>query len=269
MNPMHHLITSIEQQNDIARKEFGVVTAIVVDIVDPKKMGRIRVDFPDLADTTTEGVAIDQGQKRASSNWARVATLMAGGGRGTYFIPEVNDEVIVAFEHGDLSRPIVLGALWNAKDPPPATMDGEGKNNIRAIHTRNGHKIVLDDSQDKPSIRIGDKDDENFIFLDLASGSMQIKVKKDLTIEAGGNIRVKAEGKITVEAGQDISVETKADFNQKATGRLALNSDQSASLNSKASVSVGGNDQVSVKAARVSVNGNAMTEIKGGMVKIN
>ena len=269
MNLVGQLTASLQQQNDAARKVYGVVTGIVVDIVDPKKLGRVRVNFPDLADMESDGVAIDSGKKRAHSNWARIATLMAGKGRGTYFIPEIDDEVIVAFEHGDLSRPIILGVVWNTKDQPSETMDGEGKNDIRAIHSRSGHKIVLNDSKDKPSIRIGDKKDENFILIDLAEGSMQIKVKKDFTIEAGGNVTVKAGGSITIEAKQDISIETKANLKQKATGKLELESTGPASLKSKANASVEGSAQASVKGATVSVNGSGMTEIKGGLVKIN
>lgn len=77
---------------------------------------------------------------------ARVATLMAGDRRGTFFMPEVGDEVIVGFELGNLDRPVILGALWSDQDSPPAQADTGPTNNIRTIVSRAGHEITFDDS---------------------------------------------------------------------------------------------------------------------------
>jgi uncharacterized protein involved in type VI secretion and phage assembly len=84
--------------------------------------------------------------------WARIATLMAGANRGTWFIPDVGDEVVVAFEHGDLNRPYVLGGLWNSANPPPETMDVT--NNKKLVRSRNGVQITLDDQGGRESIII-------------------------------------------------------------------------------------------------------------------
>lgn len=113
---------------------FGVHTALVTDVQDPEGLGRVRVRLP----WTTDG---DGDLYEA---WARIATLMAGGQRGSWFVPEPNDEVLVAFEAGDPRRPFVVGALWNGVDAPPETMDGE--NNIRSITSRSGIRIVFDDT---------------------------------------------------------------------------------------------------------------------------
>ena len=78
--------------------------------------------------------------------WARLATLFAGANRGSWFIPDVDDEVLVAFEAGDPRRPFIIGGLWNGRDAPPESMDGAGNNNLKVIHSRNGVKISLDDS---------------------------------------------------------------------------------------------------------------------------
>src|SRR5262245_31955279 len=109
----------------------GVVSGIVTNNQDPDKRGRVKLKFPWLSDTD-------------ESWWARIVSPMAGKERGVYFLPEVNDEVLVAFEHGDPRFPLVIGALWNTEDKPPFTND-DGKNNVRAIKSRSGHTITLGD----------------------------------------------------------------------------------------------------------------------------
>ena len=86
----------------------GVQTAQVVDVKDPDGQGRIKVKLPWSPDAA--GAACEL--------WARLATLMAGDNRGSWFIPDVDDEVLVAFEHGDLRRPVVVGFLWDGSKPP-------------------------------------------------------------------------------------------------------------------------------------------------------
>lgn len=247
------------QQKD--NKIYGVVIGIVKDIRDPDNFGRVKVNFPWLAEKDAETVSIGDGADRAHSYWARLATFMAGSGRGSYFMPEEEDEVLVAFEHGELDRPIILGALWNTVDKPPEEMDKDGKNDIRAIHTRSGHKIVFNDSEDKPSILIIDNTGDNSIAIDSANNNMDIKVKNDLTIEVGG--------KITINAGKDISIETKANLSAKATGSGSIETNQKLDIKSSQGVAVDGSLQADLKAAKVSVNGSGITEIKGGLVKIN
>jgi uncharacterized protein involved in type VI secretion and phage assembly len=255
---------SLRQQNKI----FGVVVGIVRDVKDPQDLGRVKVDFPWLAEES-DAVAISSEEDRAHSYWARIATLMAGNGRGTYFIPEVEDEVLVAFEHGDPDRPYVLGMLWNADDTPPESMDGEGKNHLRSVTSRSGHKIVLDDSDDQPSILIVDQTGENSVLIDSANNAMKIKVAGDLTIDVGGNLTVTVQGKLEVGVTQDIAAETQANLEIKATGNGKLESTGPLEIKSSATLAMDGTGQAEVKAATVSVNGSAMTEVKGAIVKIN
>lgn len=114
----------------------NIVVAIVTDNLDPENRGRIKVKFPWL----TEDL---------QSHWVRVASPMAGAGRGFTFLPEIDDEVLVAFEHGDVNRPFMIGALWNGKDAPPVknsqAVEG-GKVRRRWIQSRSGHVIELDDN---------------------------------------------------------------------------------------------------------------------------
>ena len=114
-------------------KEHGAVhSAIVVDNVDPANGGRVKVWLPQVL-VAGEG---------AHEAWARIATLMAGTNRGTWFIPDVGDEVVVAFEQGNLDRPYVLGSLWNSANPPPGTMAVDN-NNKKFVRSRNGVQITL------------------------------------------------------------------------------------------------------------------------------
>ena len=111
-------------------KIYGVGIGIVTNNQDPEGMHRVKVKLPWLSD--------DQ-----ETWWARVSTPMAGSGRGIYFLPEVDDEVLIAFEHGDIRFPYVIGSLWNGKDQPPASNDGN--NDTREIKSRSGHIIRLND----------------------------------------------------------------------------------------------------------------------------
>ncbi|ASS75492.1 hypothetical protein CIG75_11215 [Tumebacillus algifaecis] len=117
----------------------GVVRALVTDNKDPENLGRVKLKIP-----------IREGEE--VSEWAYIASLMAGKERGTVFVPEVDDEVLVAFHNGDMAEPYVIGALWNPKDLPPK-YDAE-KNNLRRIVTRSGHEITFDDNGQEGKIEI-------------------------------------------------------------------------------------------------------------------
>lgn len=178
----------------------GVVVGIVTNNQDPDKLGRVKVKFPWLSDTD-------------ESCWARIAAPMAGKERGIYCLPEVDDEVLVAFAHGDLRFPYILGALWNGKDAPPVSND-DGKNNVRLIKSRSGLTIQLSDESGKETIEITDKDKKNGVVIDVANNTISITADKDITLSAPkGTIKLdaqklefqsKADSQITANAGIDI-----------------------------------------------------------------
>src|SRR3569623_2359158 len=114
-------------------KVFEPVIARVTDNKDPSKLGRVKVKYPVVSQQDT-------------SHWAPIIMLGAGKNRGWYFIPEIDDEVLVLFEHGDFTRPLVVGALWNGKDKPPDK--NPGKNPRRLIKSRQGTKITFVDDDD-------------------------------------------------------------------------------------------------------------------------
>lgn len=143
---------------------YGVYPALVSDINDPDGQGRVKVKLPwspDASGGTYEA-------------WARLATLMAGGQRGSWFIPDVEDEVLICFEAGDVRRPYVIGALWNGTDQPPESMDSDGKNYIKSITSRTGIKVTMDDTDDKVMFTIETPGGQKILMKDESNGSIEI-----------------------------------------------------------------------------------------------
>jgi uncharacterized protein involved in type VI secretion and phage assembly len=163
---------------------YGVVVGVVTNNQDPQGLGRVKVRFPWLS-------------KEHESNWARMVTPMAGKARGLYTLPEVEDEVLVAFEHGQVENPFVLGALWNGKDTPPAD-NADGKNNIRVLKSRSGHVVRLDDTDGAEKIEIMDGAGTESLVFDTAKNTITLTAKKDVVIESKDGM-VKLTGKKGVE----------------------------------------------------------------------
>jgi uncharacterized protein involved in type VI secretion and phage assembly len=183
-----------------ARRIDGVAVGLVIDNKDPQGLGRVRLKFPALSDDEI-------------GHWARIAVLMAGADRGTFFLPEVGDEVLVAFEQGDIVRPYVLGGLWNGKDKPPEA-NADGKNNLRLVKSRSGHLIRLDDSDGAEKIEIVDKSGGNSVTIDTASNAITITSAADVTIDA-------PQGTLKLSA-QTIEITSSANTEVKAQGNLTL-----------------------------------------------
>jgi uncharacterized protein involved in type VI secretion and phage assembly len=176
---------------------LGPAIGVVTNNKDPDGLGRVRVRFPWLSDND-------------ESAWAPLVAPMAGDGRGLYYLPEVDDEVMVVFEHGDIHRPYIMGALWNSVDKPPLDVNdavgGDGKVNKRIIKSRSGHTILLDDTQGNEEITIVDKTGNNKIVLHSPDNSLQIKIDGNLTIEAQGMIKIKGTAGVEVSSEADLSV---------------------------------------------------------------
>jgi uncharacterized protein involved in type VI secretion and phage assembly len=145
----------------------GVVIGVVKSVDDPQGEGRILVDFASLP-----------GRNR--SFWAPVASLMAGGARGAWFMPEIDDEALVAFNHGDVDHPYIIGFLWNGQDRPPKT-DPQ----VRLLRSVNGHEIEIYDPDvsqgDKGHIRIKDAHGNS---IELANGRISITSVSFIEIKA-------------------------------------------------------------------------------------
>ena len=117
----------------------------------------------------------------APSAPARVATLMAGGERGTFFNPEPGDEVVVAFEDGDLDRPVIVGSLWSDVDSPPADADTSSSNNLRIIRSRLGHQLTFDDSPGAGKVTLQTADEHKLEMDDPA---------KKITLQTPGGLKI-------------------------------------------------------------------------------
>jgi uncharacterized protein involved in type VI secretion and phage assembly len=219
----------------------SVVVGVVTDNSDPDKgQGRVKVKFPWLVDN-------DQ------SWWARIASPMAGNNRGFMFLPEVNDEVLVSFEHGDITRPYILGALWNGQDAPPkknsdvvtSSQVNERLIKTRAGHTirlvdtsgselieiksQAGHTITLDDTSGSERIAVVDKTGNNLVKIESPANKITIQAQGDVVVQAQGNVDVEATGNATVNAtgnldlkGAMVNVEAQGNMSIKANGPLSI-----------------------------------------------
>lgn len=172
----------------------GPVVGIVTDNQDPQGQGRVKVKFPWLSSDH-------------ASDWARLVVVGGGADRGVQFLPEVNDEVLVGFELGDLHHPYILGGLWNGADAPPKSSSkivNGGKVQQRIIQSRNGHFILFDD-KDGGGITIQDKNGTQ-IVLDTAGKSLQITVKGDAHVKTDGDLSLEAQGAIEIK-GMGIKID--------------------------------------------------------------
>jgi uncharacterized protein involved in type VI secretion and phage assembly len=184
---------------------YGVYPSIVVAINDPDGQGRVRIQLPWILDD--EGGVYEV--------WARYAVLMAGHNRGTWFIPDVGDEVLVSFAFGDPNHPVVLGAMWNGTDDPPERMDSAERNNKKVIRSRNGVKITMDDENGQESIVIETPGGQSVTLKDgpgtieardsggnnvkLSPSGIDVTTPAKLTVSAS-TVEVNA-GMVTVNAG--------------------------------------------------------------------
>lgn len=171
---------------------YGVFPALVSDIKDPEGLGRVKITLPWSPDT---------GGGRYEA-WARLATMLGGANRGSWFIPDVNDEVLVAFEGGDARRPYVVGGLWNGGDKPPDKMDGAGRNNRKVLRSRNGVKVTLDDSDGQEKMILETPGGQKITLKD-GPGAVEIVDSNgnSVKLETGG-VTITAALKVTVNASQ-------------------------------------------------------------------
>ena len=185
---------------------YGVYPARVVDVVDPEGQGRVRVELPWSPDPDDDSYEA----------WARLATLMAGPDRGSWFVPDEDDEVLITFEAGNPRRPYVVGALWNGQDAPPEQMDGSGRNNKKVLRSRNGVQVTLDDTDGRETLKLETpggqtvtlKDgpgviearDSNGNSVKMESSGVTVNSSSKVTINAGASAEVNA-GTVTVNAG--------------------------------------------------------------------
>jgi uncharacterized protein involved in type VI secretion and phage assembly len=209
------LLTDEHERQRQTQRVVGVAVGVVTSNQDPQGLGRVKVKFPWLSDGT-------------ESDWTKIVTFMSGNNRGAVFLPEVNDEVLVGFEHGDIDFPYVLGGLWNNKDLPPEK-NQDGKNNVKKIRSRSGHEIIfrddgatqqeqieirsnsghsvlLSDAAGQQGVLIKDKSGANLLKIDSLTNSIDIESRATLSIKSP-SISIEADGIMTIKANGVLTIQ--------------------------------------------------------------
>ncbi|OFE15407.1 hypothetical protein BA895_06775 [Humibacillus sp. DSM 29435] len=229
------------------QQRSGVMPALVTDVKDPDGRGRVRVTFPLMSDTYVTG-------------WARTVQLGAGQNRGSLVLPEVGDEVLVAFGTGDFDDPYVIGGLYNGKDVPKVGWNEHvdatsGSIKRRAFVSRSGMVIEMIESST-----------EERLTLATADGKQRVT----LVQKAAAAIEIISEGPVTVTAKQNVSIST--------TGGNVSVETSGGSLSLKAAtIAIEAQGQLTLKGVNVKIDGQAMAElgsggittVRGSLVQIN
>lgn len=220
----------------------GVMVATVTNNNDPDNLGRVKLKFP-IHESPQE------------SDWAPVVTLMSGKDMGTLFIPEVGDQVLVAFHLGHLNRPYVIGSLWHNKAKAPAKDD---KNNVRKIKSRSGHELIFDDTNNAGKVTLKTSKGVSMV-LDDQNDKITIGTKNDQQkITLAGS----TSGTITIEtSGNKVTINNKGDVQISSTKAVTIKSTQ-LKLEAAASMDLKAN-------ASLNIQSSGMLTLKGSMVKIN
>ena len=172
-------------QSTKTNRRFGVVEAIVVDVSDPAKEGRVKVQFPWFDENMV-------------SDWCRVNQFYAGPDSGAFFVPELRSEVLIGFIHGDMRQPIVLGCLYNGVDKPATHRD---KNrDEKQLLTKSGHRITLVDTEGEERIEIVDKSKSHSIIISSKDNGITITSKDGTLTLAAKRIEIKADEAFKIEA---------------------------------------------------------------------
>jgi phage baseplate assembly protein V len=187
---------------------YGVAIGVVTNNKDPDGLGRVKACLPWMDDSV-------------ETDWARVVAPMAGAGRGIYFLPEVNDEVLVAFEHGNPDTPYVLGGLWNGQDKPPEA-NSDGKNDVRTIRSRSGNVIRLTDTDGESKIEIIDSSAKNSIVISAHDNSITIAAAGDITITSSdGKLKLSGNG-VEITSTSTVKLQASQNAEVTASGELTL-----------------------------------------------
>jgi uncharacterized protein involved in type VI secretion and phage assembly len=218
----------------------GVVIGTVNDVNDPEKQGRVRLALPWLSDDYVSG-------------WARTLQPGAGKDRGAVVVPEVGDEVLVAFEQGDVRRPYVLGGLFNGVDTPDTKgitlIDGgSGAVNRRSFVSRRGHRIDLLDEDGKTE------------GVNVATGDDKLKLVLDATKT---KVTVHADGSVLIEGSQGIVVDSASAKLELKGGQVSITATQGVTVD-------GGMGPVKVSTgSQLDLKGGSTASLSAAMVRIN
>jgi uncharacterized protein involved in type VI secretion and phage assembly len=252
----------------------GVQIAIVTNIVHDNGDYRIKVRYPALPNGGSSG---------EESHWCRIISYMAGKDRGTFWLPEVEDEVLVAFCSGDIDQPVVLGGLWNGMDKAIySNKDAAGKvtdnafqgkheakkNDLRVMRSRVGHQLIFNDNADEPrvalhsnkkhrivlddkgneptQIEIYDGKEENYILIDTKNKKITIESKTgDMLLKCKETFTVEAK-EIKMKSDQNTSMQVGKNFEMKASSNMTIKASGTGDIESS--------DAMTLKGSKVNIN---------------
>lgn len=226
----------------------NVITAVVTNITDPDNLGRIKVKFPSIPE-------------EPESEWARVVTVGGGSARGALFLPEVDDEVLVAFERGDTRRPVILGGLYSSTNALPGTNPvASGKVEVRRLTSRVGHLVELSDKAGEEYVLVQHGKKAHSVKMendkvDVVADGVPIKIANgQATIEMKANGDITIDGnKITIKGKMDVAIEGQ---NFKAKGQVGADVEAvKLGLKGSASAELSGGAKVDIKGGKVGING--------------
>lgn len=274
---------AIPQDTDFAPVSYNIIprlaspqTARVKEINDPLKLGRVKVRF------WWQG---GRAHEEVTTPWIRVSSMMTSHSK-SYFIPEIDDIVMIGFEYGNPDLPYVIGSLY-AKDggiQEPGNELFTSDNHLKGIITRGDNHIIIDDTDGKEKISIYNKDKKNKIELSLDGTHISITSNGDINLTAGGDIKMKAKN-IKMEAETDWKVKADHAVIETQSGDIEFISGKDLLETAMVNVKIGATAELSatgtiikieadataeIKAnAKLDIDGGAMATLKGGMVMIN
>ncbi len=228
-------------------------SAIVIDNKDPEKLGRIQVRF--FWQTSND-----------NSPWIRIVSPYSGAERGFYFVPEIDDEVLVGFEANDAERPYIIGSLYHGKHKPTGKFPNNN-NSFKGIVTQSNLMIELDDENKQTSIstpggNIVQLSDNGGIQMTDSSGNSVELSSSGITLNSGGEINITAGSDITISAGANANVESGANFKVTSGSAAEIQGGVDVKLSAGASFKAEG-------AGTAEVSSSGITVIKGSLVNIN
>ena len=230
----------------------GVRVGIVTDNEDPKDLGRVKLRFP-------------WREADDESYWARIATQMSGNQYGSYFLPEVDDEVLVAFAGGDVHQPFVIGSLWNGNRKPPQK-NSDGNNDVREIVSRQGHRLQFDDGEKGGHLRLETKGG-HVIELDDSDGKENVEIS-----DKSGNNRIRLDSSsdtVSIEAGDTLELSAKT-IKLRGDKKVDIGAKQALKLSSKSKTSLTSNGKLDIKSTMaMGIEAGAILNIKGKMIFLN
>ena len=290
------MLAALEWQGSGSRTQSGgtIVVGKVTDNKDPANLQRVKVMYPWLSEDH-------------ASEWIRMVAPMAGAGRGFRFLPEIDDEVLVAFEQGDIHRAYVIGAIWSEVDKPPPTntgpevtngakvvsrfiktrtgqilafgdepgkqaivmLTGDGKNHYFAMH--DSKKYIMMESKDKALLCLNDDKGEVEIWDQTTNNKIIIKKSDNsILISCQGDMTLEATKNIHLKAGQKITLDAQGGIEATTPAQVKIEGQAGVNIHSPATVDVKADGMLNLEGqGMASLKSSGILTVQGTLVKIN